>query len=135
MVPEKIGGELRARRLQMRLTQADLASRLGVSRAYIGNVEKGVDWEPAAEVLVAWAVELGLDPVEVLRKLGRAPAGDTARALLVAGDLSPAVLSAIRREVAAGVREGVEGVLQELRDPSGGRGSDQPGERPPKLPS
>lgn len=116
MVPAKVGKELRQRRMVMKLSQAELAKRVGVSRAYIGNVENGVEWEPAAETLVAWAMELGLDPVTLLRSLGRASASETAQAVLVAGELSPAVLDAIRREVALGVQEGVEAALREVRD-------------------
>ncbi len=111
MVPKKVGGELRRRRLELRLSQEAVGKRVGVSRAYIGNVENGVDWEPAADVLVKWALALGLDPVDLLRSMGRLAPDETAALDPVA---SSALLAAIREAVAAGVRQGVEEAIREL---------------------
>ena len=113
MIPRAISQELRRRRMQLHLSQADLAQEIGVSRATIGNIEAGIaDWEPRSETLVRWALALGIDPADLLRRLGRVPAGRLASEL--PQNAAEELLAAIRREVAEGVREGVAQALEEL---------------------
>ncbi len=59
MVPKRVGDELRARRLRLGLTQADIARAIGTTRQYVSGVEKGVNWDPDADKLVVWAQTLG----------------------------------------------------------------------------
>jgi transcriptional regulator with XRE-family HTH domain len=48
MVPDKVGDELRRRRLYMHLKQSDVAREIVTTRAYVSSVERGVDWDPDA---------------------------------------------------------------------------------------
>jgi len=49
-LPKKIGKKIQKRRKQMELTQEELASMIGVSRAYMGYIEQGRN-APSLEVL------------------------------------------------------------------------------------
>jgi len=137
MVPRAITQELRRRRMQLRLSQADLAREIGVSRATIGNIEANLaDWEPRSETMVRWALALGLDPADLLRRLGRVPASHLASEL--PQNAVEELLAAIRREVAEGVREGVAQALTELRGTQlqpRGTGTQPPAAESPAQPS
>ena len=113
-IPLELGQAMRARREQLGLSQAALARRLGVSRPYVGNVESGLaDWEPSLERLVDWSIALAWEPDAIARQAGRVVARgevDFDVNLLGTGGLE-----AIRREVAAGVRDGILAALDELR--------------------
>ena len=124
MVPRKVGEQLKARRLQLHMHQPDVADALGVSRAYIGAVENGVDWDPDAEKLIGWAVLLDLDPAELLRSLGRSTMSADAMPV-IEGGLTPALLAAIRREVAAGVALGLREARRDAQSGAGPRPSDR----------
>jgi hypothetical protein len=69
-------------------------------------IENGVDWDPDADKLVAWARLLEWDEGEILRRLGR---------LQHAVALSPEIVEAINQAVAAGIRDGVRDVVAQLR--------------------
>lgn len=131
MIPRKVGADLRRRRLRLGMSQQELALQVGVSRAYIGNVENGADWEPKVEVLVRWAGALGMDPAELLRRVGRLAAGEPlvspASAVLPAG-----VEDAIRRAAAEGVRAGVEEALREARGEAPAPAPEPRAARPPR---
>ena len=126
MVPRKIGGEMRQRRLLVGMTQVNIADAIGTTRAYVSAIERGVTWDPDADRLVAWAEKLGWGPDYLLRKLGRVavPAPNVG--------LSPEMLKAIKRAIAEGVREGVADVLREIdeREPAKQIGPPAPGSHP-----
>lgn len=113
MVPKKVGDELRRRRVTLRLKQADVARAIGTTRAYVSMVERGVDWDPDADKLVAWAKSLSWPEDAILRKLNRinAPPGAESH-------LAPEVVQAISEVVAAGIRDGFEEVLRSMSDGS-----------------
>ena len=116
MVPKKVGNKLRRRRLLLNLTQADIAHALGVNpstgrdytRAYVSQVELGVEYDPDADGLVRWAQALSWDGDYILRALGRAVMPTTEPAVLTAD-----LVEVIKRAVAEGVREGVIEGLQD----------------------
>lgn len=114
MVPSKVGDDMRRRRLSMKLSQADVARSLGTSRAYVSAVEKGVPWDPDADKLVAWSRTLGWEGDYLLRRLNRTDMLTTDGT--TPGVLSPELVGLIQAAVAAGVREGLQDVLRELRD-------------------
>lgn len=109
MVPRKIGGEMRQRRLLVAMTQVNIADAIGTTRAYVSAVERGVDWDPDADKLVTWAKTLGWEPDYLLRKLGRVavPAPNVG--------LPPEMRQWIKRAIAEGVRQGVAEVVREIR--------------------
>lgn len=111
MVPKRVGDDLRRRRLQLRLKQADVAAVIHATRAYVSAVENGVDWDPDTEKLVAWSRLLGWGDDEILRRLNRVavPVGD-------GGSLSPELTAAIQNAVTAGIRDGIEEVMRLLHE-------------------
>jgi transcriptional regulator with XRE-family HTH domain len=114
LVPKKIGDELRRRRITLRLKQADVAKLIGTTRAYVSAVERGVDWDPDAEKVVLWSRALGWDDDFILRRLNR-----MATPLDSPSQLSPEIMAALREVISAGIRDGIERVLEELRAASG----------------
>ena len=113
-IPSAVAQRLRARREELGLSQAALARRIGVSRAYIGNTESGgADWEPTVEHLVAWSVALGWEPDYLVRQAGRLASPGASE--LDLGLLGAGALAALRTEVAAAVRDGILAAIEELR--------------------
>jgi predicted transcriptional regulator len=111
VVPTKVAEALRRRRLELRMTQTAIAHAMGVSRAYVSAVERGVAWDPDAEKLVAWSRALGWDDAHVLGMLGRG----TVPVSSVAG-LPDNMAAAIRQAVAEGIRQGVAEALAEQQE-------------------
>jgi y4mF family transcriptional regulator len=64
---------VRGRRLQLGLSQAQLAERAGVSRAWVNEFESG---KPAAELRLVLAVVDALDLELTIADADRAPASD-----------------------------------------------------------
>jgi transcriptional regulator with XRE-family HTH domain len=66
----KLAGDwLKQRRADAELSQADLAARLGLKYyTFISQVENGFSRVPA-EIMGAWAEELGLEPASFARHL------------------------------------------------------------------
>lgn len=113
-IPSSVAQRMRARREELGLSQAALARRIGVSRAYIGNTESGgADWEPTVENLVAWSVALGWEPDYLVRQAGRLTSPGASE--LDLGLLGAGALAALRTEVAAAVRDGILAAIEELR--------------------
>lgn len=111
MVPKKVGDELRRRRLELRLKQSDVARQIGTTRAYVSAVERGVDWDPDAEKMVAWARALSLDEDYILRRLNRSSIPVDERMIL-----QPEVVAAITQVVAAGIRAGFADLMTMLAE-------------------
>lgn len=56
----------RRRRYEMGLTGADLAKKIGVSRSYISQMDRGM-FRPSPEKLQAIAAALELEPTDLVR--------------------------------------------------------------------
>ena len=69
---EKIGERIKRERLAIKLTQKELADRVGVGVPHISKVEAGRE-NPSDELLEKIAGVFGLDPDELLLAAGRVP--------------------------------------------------------------
>ena len=131
MVPKKVGDELRRRRIQLHMKQADVAEELGTTRAYVSAVERGVSWDPDADKLVNWARALGWEDEDILVKLGRVGVPADQRITL-----RPELVVAITKVVAAGIADGFQDLLARLDADGFLRPADpQPPRRRPARPS
>jgi transcriptional regulator with XRE-family HTH domain len=126
MVPGKVAEALRRRRLELRMTQTAIAHAIGVSRAYVSAVERGVAWDPDAEKLVAWSRALGWDDGHILGMLGR---GTVPISSSFVG-LPDNVIEAITQAVAAGIRQGRAEALAEQQDGRPGPDESRPEPHP-----
>lgn len=74
-----LGEFIAARRRARRMSQAELAERVGVSAGYVGHIERGTR-QVSDRVLRRIADALGVDPLELYsrRAFGAPPAGDVA---------------------------------------------------------
>lgn len=100
MIPQSVSDSIRRRRVQLGLKQAEIARRVGVTRAYISAIERGADWNPDSEKLILIARALEWPDDYLLRRLGRVtPERDVV--------LSPEVIAAIQEAIAEGVRQGL----------------------------
>lgn len=95
-------------------SQAALAKEMGVARGAVGNWEVGTD-RPSMANAERLAVVLNRQRSEVLAKFGYPIGGGGPLAELPVG-LPPEWLAAIRAEIAAGVADGVQKVLDRLAD-------------------
>ena len=68
----RLNQALRAARERAKLTQQELANKVGVTDAYINQLETGAKGNPSLDILRRLAAALGI-PVAAL--LGEAPAG------------------------------------------------------------
>ena len=62
----KFDERVRIRRRELKITQADLAKRLGTSVGYIGHLERGVR-SPSLELFTALCLELNVTPNYLLQ--------------------------------------------------------------------
>jgi transcriptional regulator with XRE-family HTH domain len=111
-VPAPLGRLVREQRAKLHLTQSELASRVGVSRSAISELEAGRIAQPRATVFARLAAALGLPAAALL-----AAAGYPATELLLeleADELS--VLAASLARLAGNEREWLRSRLVELRD-------------------
>lgn len=67
-MPDTPADRLRAARLAVDLTQAELAGRLGISQGYLADMERGRK-APSLEILVAVAGATGADPHDLDERL------------------------------------------------------------------
>ena len=58
-MPERLSNDIKERRAELGLTQAELAERVGVTRKTVNTVENGV-FTPSAKLAIKLAVALGL---------------------------------------------------------------------------
>ncbi|HEX4049179.1 MAG TPA: helix-turn-helix transcriptional regulator [Elusimicrobiota bacterium] len=76
-----IGARIRALRLALKLTQAEVAERCGIDPSFYGQIERGAN-VPSLRTLYAVAEVLRVEPADLLPKLGRTGAdAATTRAL------------------------------------------------------
>lgn len=68
--PRRTFGEnLRKRRIQLGLSQEELAERAGLHRTYVGSVERG-ERNVSLENIVRLAEAVGADPSDLLEGIG-----------------------------------------------------------------
>ena len=87
-----IGANIRARRLELRMNQEELAKKLGLTQANVSRIESNTKG-PSAEMLIALAEALSCD---VRMLLGLKEAGEPAWDLDV--EAKHTILSAIKRD-------------------------------------
>lgn len=66
MDKRRFGERVRIRRRELKITQADLATRLGTSVGYVGHLERGVR-SPSLELFTALCLELNVSPNYLLQ--------------------------------------------------------------------
>jgi transcriptional regulator with XRE-family HTH domain len=64
----ELGSRIRARRLELGLTQEALAERAGVHTTYLGGIERGMR-NPSLAKILALAAALHEDPAELVQGL------------------------------------------------------------------
>lgn len=122
-----LGRLVREQRARLHLTQSELASRVGVSRSAISELEAGRIEQPRASVFARMAAVLGLPAAALLAAAGY-PASEVLLEL-EADELT--VLAASLAQLAGKEREWLRGRLVELRDLLiMRRGNDRPRRRP-----
>ena len=122
-----LGRLVREQRARLHLTQSELASRVGVSRSAISELEAGRIEQPRASVFSRMAAVLGLPAAALLAAAGY-PASEVLLEL-EADELT--VLAASLAQLAGKEREWLRGRLVELRDLLiMRRGNDRPRRRP-----
>jgi transcriptional regulator with XRE-family HTH domain len=110
--PTALGRLVREQRAKLHLTQSELASRVGVSRSAISELEAGRIEQPRASVFARLAAALGLPAAALLAAAGY-PASEVLLEL-EADEL--AVLATSLARLAGNERDWLRGRLIELRD-------------------
>ena len=110
--PTALGRLVREQRAKLHLTQSELASRVGVSRSAISELEAGRIEQPRATVFARLAAALGLPAAALLAAAGY-PASEVLLEL-EADEL--AVLATSLARLAGNERDWLRGRLIELRD-------------------
>ncbi len=62
---KRLGGEIRRRRIALRLSQDALAKRAGFSNKQLNHVEYGVHW-PSIEAYISLCRVLGIGPIPMV---------------------------------------------------------------------
>jgi transcriptional regulator with XRE-family HTH domain len=71
---DKLGEKIRSARTELGITQAQLASKIGVVESYISKIENGrLPYSPSAQTLSLLAKELKLDPLDLLGLAEKGP--------------------------------------------------------------
>ncbi len=65
-----LGAWIRANRMEQRLSQRELASRSGLSRSYVCDIERGRGVHPSVETLDKLAAALGMARLDLLKAAG-----------------------------------------------------------------
>lgn len=73
-VHEELGRRIRARRVELRMSQSDMCRRTGIDWSYVGKIERGRTNPTLATVLI-FAQALEMDLVELVAGLGLPAAG------------------------------------------------------------
>ncbi len=107
-----LGGIVRSQREQLRLTQAELAELLGVSRSAVAELEAGRISQPRATVFARLAKALGIPVAALLAATGY----PEAEVLLDIEADELAILAASLTRVAGSERDWLRARLLELRD-------------------
>src|SRR4051794_21249155 len=69
--PRTLGETIRDRRRELKITQRDLATRIGIDFTYLSKVENDRGDPPSDETLVKIARELDLEELELLALAGK----------------------------------------------------------------
>lgn len=99
---KEFGRHIKRRRLQLGLTQSQVASEVGRSHSWLVALERG-DGNPPAEVITGLAVTLDEDPQDYLRMAGRAVLTAEKVVPIRAAGLPPETAAAVERAVAQAV--------------------------------
>jgi transcriptional regulator with XRE-family HTH domain len=121
-----LGRIVRTQREQLRLTQAELAEQVGVSRSAVSELEAGRIAQPRATVFARLAKVLGIPAAALLAAAGY-PEADVL--LEIEGD-ELAVLATSLTRIAGGERAWLRSRLLELRDLLVLRQAERTGGRP-----
>lgn len=108
----RLGRLVREQRGKLRLTQSELAARVGVSRSAISELEAGRIEQPRATVFARLAAALGIPAAVLLAAAGYPTAG-------VIGEMEVdeiALLAASLATIAGSEREWLRSRLLEIRD-------------------
>ncbi len=103
---KELGKRILRARLARKMTQADLAGRVGKTHGWLSAIENGKAGVVPAEMLTALAIELGDEPGDYLRLAGRM--------VLQAEGVVPA--SALDPRVSAAIESAVERSMDRLGD-------------------
>src|SRR5258707_15181482 len=76
-VYREIGARIRSLRQTLKMTQAEVAERVGIDASFYGQVERGANI-PSLRTLFAVAHVLRVEPASLLPKTGRNPEEDPA---------------------------------------------------------
>lgn len=101
----EFGKHVKRRRLALNLTLNEVAGKVGRSRAWLIDIEKGRG-NPPAEAITALALALSDDPKDYFKRTGRVA--------LTAEDLVPARVADLPPETAAAVERAVARALTPL---------------------
>jgi transcriptional regulator with XRE-family HTH domain len=69
-VDPAFGDAVRSARKALGISLSDMSQRVGICTAYLSQIERAIFPPPRAEIVVALANELGLNPSELLGKAG-----------------------------------------------------------------
>jgi transcriptional regulator with XRE-family HTH domain len=100
MLSSVVGQQIRNRRLELGLTQRQVSRGINRTRAYVSAIERGVDWDPDADVLVAMARTLFWPGNHILRMLGRPWFPGGAGGIILGRTVLAAIEDAVCAEVA-----------------------------------
>jgi HTH-type transcriptional regulator, competence development regulator len=109
------GSTLRSLREEKQLRMTELASKAGISQAFLSKIESGKEKPPAEGKLRALARELDCDPDVLLALAGRLPA-DVIEIIQKHPRQYVALLRTLRNSSATQL-EGVTGVLSRVKNP------------------
>ena len=99
VTPEQ-GAQLRDRRIALGLTQLDVAEKIGVSRGYISQVEKGLTAPPSTKVLSRYSMALEWPRDRIQRILERPTRESTDAIGRAADDVHDYVVRVIDERIA-----------------------------------
>ncbi|KHE72644.1 helix-turn-helix domain-containing protein [Halobacillus sp. BBL2006] len=71
-VRKTIGRQIRNLRIELGLSQEELAFRVGIDRTYIGRIERGIA-NPKASLIYRMAYELKVEPAEIYVPIDEKP--------------------------------------------------------------
>jgi len=107
----EIGARIRAARKALKMTQAEVAERVGIDPSFFGQVERGANI-PSIKTLFAVAAAVRVDPADLLPPTGKPSKGRAKDTATKALDSLLARLKPRKRRVLIGV---VRDLASELR--------------------
>ena len=106
----ELGRLLKQKRKELKVTQRDLAARVGVDFTYISKIENDrLEHTPSESTLVKIANELGLNPSELVLLAKKVP--EAIRATVFADDLAAGLLR-VMSDLTPAEREQIEAIVE-----------------------